>query len=105
KAADFDAAVAAYHEIADDSTYREKTGDTWPLVKRNYVNDHLRLAKAAQAAHKCAEARQQVEAVLLQDEANQEAQEIARHCSGGETGSHGAQAQGTPDSSVVACVI
>lgn len=77
---DYDAALASYDEVAEDSVYRQKAADRYVLVKRMYLRTHLDAARKAKAANKCEEARQHVEAALTIEENNAEAQEILKSC-------------------------
>lgn len=69
-----------YQEIGDDSVYKEKADATYGIVKKAYVKDHLSQARQALASHDCEQVRMHVEAALIVDESNTEAQEIARKC-------------------------
>jgi pSer/pThr/pTyr-binding forkhead associated (FHA) protein/tetratricopeptide (TPR) repeat protein len=80
KGHDYDRAVTAYQEMSDDSVYRDKAEDTYAGVKRQSITEHLKAAREAQSGGKCEDARRHVEAVLLIDEGNQDAQEIAKKC-------------------------
>jgi pSer/pThr/pTyr-binding forkhead associated (FHA) protein/tetratricopeptide (TPR) repeat protein len=77
---DYDSAVAAFGEVAEDSVYRQKGSDKYAQVKKAYLRSHLDAARKAKAAGKCEEARQHVEAALTVDESNLEAQEIIKAC-------------------------
>ena len=80
KDGDNDRAVTAHQELSEDSTYLKQAEDTWGMVKRAYIKEHLGSAKAEQGANRCEQARQHVEKVLLIDEGNTDAQEVAKKC-------------------------
>ena len=80
KADDAETAVAKYSQLPEHSIYHDKAQDSWAPVRRNYVTAHLARARSLQTAGQCDVAKQQVEKVLLVDETNAEAQDIARKC-------------------------
>lgn len=78
---DFDAAVASWDEVAEDSIYRQKGSERYAQVKKLYLRQHLDAAKRAKAAGKCEEARQHVEAALtVEPDGNAEAEGILKSC-------------------------
>lgn len=80
KGNDSETAVMRYQELPDNSAYHEKAQDSWSLVKKDYIASHLGKARGFQSAGKCDDAKKHVEAVLLVDEVNTDAQDIARRC-------------------------
>jgi pSer/pThr/pTyr-binding forkhead associated (FHA) protein len=82
KEKDFERAVIAYQEIPNDSVYHEKASETWEIVRTAYVAKHLAEAQRKAQAGKCEEARKDIELVLLVDETNTDAQELAKKCGG-----------------------
>lgn len=77
---DYDAGVASFGEIAEDSVYRQKDPEKYNSARKAYLRQHLDAARRAQSANKCEEARQHVEAAFTVDESNTEGQEILRAC-------------------------
>ena len=80
KAGDNETAVLRYQEIPEPSVYHEKAQETWPVLKRDYIRDHLEKARSLQGSNNCGEAKKHVEAVLMVDDANTSATEIANKC-------------------------
>ncbi len=77
---DLDAAVAAYGEVAEDSTYRQRGAEAYQRAKKGFVRTHLDEARRLKAQNQCDDARRQVEAVMTVDEANQEALDVVKSC-------------------------
>ena len=77
---DYDRAVTSYQDLSDDSVYRDKAQETYAVVRRAYIKDHLAQAEKLRSGSKCDEARKHVEAVLFIDEGNTDAQDIAKKC-------------------------
>lgn len=77
---DYDAAVASFGEVAEDSIYRQKGGERYAQVKKMYLRQHLDAARKSKNAGKCEDARQHVEAALSIDEGNVEALDILKSC-------------------------
>jgi pSer/pThr/pTyr-binding forkhead associated (FHA) protein len=77
---DLDGAVAAYGEVAEDSTYRQRGAEAYARVKKGFVRAHLDEARKAKAAGNCDAMRQQLDSITLVDEGNQEAFDLAKGC-------------------------
>ena len=80
KDGDNDRAVTAHEEIGKESVYSKEADATWGVIRRTYVKEHIASAKSESQAGRCEQARKHVEAVLIIDPENTDAQEIARKC-------------------------
>jgi pSer/pThr/pTyr-binding forkhead associated (FHA) protein len=107
KAESLDDAVTAYQQISENSIYQEKGGELFGAVKRKYIQEHLGKARGLPSSQ-CEEIKRHTDLVLLVDESNLEAIEIARKCGapvGGSrprAGSQGGTSQGGKPKSVEA---
>jgi pSer/pThr/pTyr-binding forkhead associated (FHA) protein len=77
---DLDSAMASYGEVAEDSVYRQKGAERYAQIKKAFIRMHLDAAKKGKLKGACDEVRQHVEAILMYDESNQEAQDTNRSC-------------------------
>lgn len=77
---DFDAAVDKHQAIHGTSVYLAKSEDSWGLVKGAYMKIHLSKAKELQAGGNCDAAKDHIMKVLLLDDTNEQAVELAKSC-------------------------
>ncbi|MEO6950329.1 MAG: FHA domain-containing protein [Polyangia bacterium] len=77
---DLDGAVTAYAEVSEDSIYRPRGAEAYARARKGFIRQHLDDARKEKTANECEEARKNVEAVLIVDEANQEALDIVKTC-------------------------
>lgn len=80
---DWDAAVAAFEEIPEDSPLRVQARPVFEEARTAYVKVHLGRAQDLQAAGRCAAASKEAKSVLVLDEANDDANQIVRDCAAG----------------------
>jgi pSer/pThr/pTyr-binding forkhead associated (FHA) protein/tetratricopeptide (TPR) repeat protein len=78
---DSDGAVGAYNDITEDSVYKERSRQTFARVRGQYIAAHLKKALDLRDAGKCADAKKEAEAVLVEDEANARANDVSKNCS------------------------
>jgi hypothetical protein len=75
-----DNAVAEWAKLTPESIYRKQGAGRFADVKRQFAAAHLQLAKTAQAADQCSEAKAQADLVLKQEPQNAGALEVVRVC-------------------------
>ncbi|HEX2570863.1 MAG TPA: FHA domain-containing protein [Polyangia bacterium] len=74
-----DDAVTAYQQIGENSTYLEQGRERFSAIKRKYIQDHLGKARGL-GPSQCEEIKRHTDLVLIVDESNLDALEIAKKC-------------------------
>jgi ABC transport system ATP-binding/permease protein len=73
-------AVARYNDIPGESVYKRRARGRYDEARALLVTEHLTAAEKARTAGRCAEARQEADAVEALDPQNQLAKEMVRLC-------------------------